>query len=108
MTVQYLKDYARKNHKGHREHETLVVIDECGIKFNPRTFAQADRLEWIEFFSHTAIMVMILYLFRNLTEWSIDRYGHFLNTITNIGTLEILSCSERFWRCFVAVLFSPM
>lgn len=51
LTVQYLKDYARKNHKGHREHETLVVIDECGIKFNPRTFAQADRLEWIEFFS---------------------------------------------------------
>lgn len=51
LTVQYLKNYARKNHKGHREHETLVVIDECGIKFNPRTFAQADRLEWIEFFS---------------------------------------------------------
>lgn len=51
LTVQYLKDYAKKNHRGHKESETLVVIDECGIMFNPRTFAQADRLEWIQFFS---------------------------------------------------------
>ncbi len=51
LTVSYLKQYAKKNHKGHREHETLVVIDECGIMFNPRTFAQKDRMEWIQFFS---------------------------------------------------------
>ena len=51
LTVDFLKQYAKENHKGHREHETLVVIDECSIMFNPRTFTQADRLEWIEFFS---------------------------------------------------------
>lgn len=51
LTVKYLKDYAKKNHKGHKESETLVIIDECGIMFNPRTFSQADRLEWIQFFS---------------------------------------------------------
>lgn len=51
LTVDYLKKYAKENHKGCKEHETLVVIDECGIMFNPRTFAQADRLKWIEFFS---------------------------------------------------------
>lgn len=51
LTVEFLKQYAKENHKGHKEHETLVVIDECGIMFNPRTFTQADRLEWIQFFS---------------------------------------------------------
>lgn len=51
LTVEFLKDFAKKNHRKGKESETLVVIDECGIKFNPRTFAQADRLEWIEFFS---------------------------------------------------------
>lgn len=51
LTVSYLKDYAKKNHKKRRESQTLVVIDECGIMFNPRTFAQADRLKWIEFLS---------------------------------------------------------
>lgn len=51
LTVNYLKEYAKKNHKHGKESQTLVVIDECGIMFNPRTFAQADRLEWIQFFS---------------------------------------------------------
>lgn len=51
MTVEFLKEYARKNHKKQKESQTLVIIDECGIKFNPRLFLQADRLKWIEFFS---------------------------------------------------------
>ncbi len=51
LTVNFLKKFAKEYHKGRREHETLVVIDECGIMFNPRTFAQSDRLEWIQFFS---------------------------------------------------------
>lgn len=51
LSVDFLEQYAKKNHHGHKEHETLVVIDECGIMFNPRTFKQADRLEWIKFFS---------------------------------------------------------
>lgn len=51
LTVEYLKEYARKHHKSRKEGQTLVVIDECGIMFNPRTFAQGDRLKWIEFLS---------------------------------------------------------
>lgn len=51
LTVDFLKKYAKKNHKKGKEHQTLVVIDECGIMFNPRTFTQADRLGWIQFFS---------------------------------------------------------
>lgn len=51
LTVSYLKEYAKKNHKRGKESQTLVVIDECGIMFNPRTFSRSDRLEWIQFFS---------------------------------------------------------
>lgn len=51
LTVEFLKEYAKKNHNRRKEGQTTVVIDECGIIFNPRTFRQSDRLEWIEFFS---------------------------------------------------------
>lgn len=51
LTVKFLKQYAKQNHKPGKESQTLVVIDECGIMFNPRTFTQSDRMEWIQFFS---------------------------------------------------------
>lgn len=51
LTPEYLIDYARENHNRKKEGQTTVVIDECGIMFNPRTFAQSDRLKWIQFFS---------------------------------------------------------
>lgn len=32
------------------ESQTLIVIDECQRKFNPRDQAKKDRLQWVEFF----------------------------------------------------------
>lgn len=51
LTVDFLVDYARKNHKLGIEGQTLVVIDECQIIFNPRQFDRGDRLNWITFFT---------------------------------------------------------
>lgn len=51
LTVNFLKQYAKEHHVHSKESQTTVIIDECGIMFNPRTFAQRDRLEWIEFLS---------------------------------------------------------
>lgn len=51
LTPAFLIEYAKKNHNRKKEGQTTVVIDECGIMFNPRTFSQSDRLEWIQFFS---------------------------------------------------------
>lgn len=51
LTPDYLIEYARKYHNRKKEGQTTVIIDECGIMFNPRTFAQEDRLKWIQFFS---------------------------------------------------------
>lgn len=51
MTPQYFVEYAKKNHIPNKESQTLVVIDECQILFNPRTWNSKDRLTWIEFFT---------------------------------------------------------
>ena len=53
LTPQFLINVAKKFHKktGKRESQTLVVIDECGILFNTRTWDSKNRLEWIKFFS---------------------------------------------------------
>ncbi len=51
LTVDYLKCYAKEHHTRSKESQTTVIIDECGIMFNPRTFTQRDRLDWIEFLS---------------------------------------------------------
>lgn len=51
LTVEFLVDYAYKNHVIGKEGQTLVVIDECQIIFNPREFGRGDRLKWITFFT---------------------------------------------------------
>jgi Zonula occludens toxin len=51
LTVEYLLQYAQDNHVSGKEAQTLVVIDECQIIFNPREFNKPDRLKWITFFT---------------------------------------------------------
>ena len=52
LTVSYLVNYARKNHKLGKEGQTLLIIDECSVQFNPRDFGRKDRDGWIKFFQH--------------------------------------------------------
>lgn len=51
ITVPWLVDYARKNHKRGRENQSLLCIDECQCMFNPREFSRKDRMPWNNFFS---------------------------------------------------------
>lgn len=51
LTIDYLIRFAMTKHNARREHETLLVIDEAGIKFNSRKWQDADRLKWLDFFS---------------------------------------------------------
>lgn len=51
LTVSALIQYAREHHKPYKEHQTLIVIDEAGIKFNARNWQDRERLKWLEFFS---------------------------------------------------------
>lgn len=49
LTVEILVDYAIKNHKIGIEGQSLIVIDECSVMFNPRDFSRSDRMKWITF-----------------------------------------------------------
>ena len=51
LTVKYLVDFAKANHKERKEHQTLIIIDEAGIKFNARCWRDSDRFEWLNFLS---------------------------------------------------------
>lgn len=51
MTVEFLVEYAKKNHSLKKEGETVIVIDEAGMIYNPRSWNNEERMKWIEFFS---------------------------------------------------------
>jgi len=51
ITPEYLYEYAFKNHKKGKEGQTLLILDECQIIFNPREYQLKNRAEWILFFT---------------------------------------------------------
>jgi len=55
ITVGFLIEFAKKNHKVGLENQTLVVIDEAGVKFNCREgfsgSTSKTRMEWLKFFA---------------------------------------------------------
>lgn len=56
LSPQYLYKYAVNEHvcnaKGQMiEKQTMLVIDECQIIFNSRSWGNRDRMEWIRFFT---------------------------------------------------------
>ena len=50
LTVDFLVRYAQTHHRKGKEGQTLLVIDECSVLFNPREYMKSDRLKWIKFF----------------------------------------------------------
>lgn len=51
ISVKYLIEYAVANHVEGKEKQTVVVLDECQVLFNPREFSRSDRMDWIKFFT---------------------------------------------------------
>lgn len=52
LTPKYLIEFAKRNHRIGKEGQSLIVIDECQILFNPRDYSAKGRNEWILFFSY--------------------------------------------------------
>lgn len=52
LTVKFLVKFAKENHVRNKEGQTLLIIDECSVMFNPREFTRKDRNSWIKFFQH--------------------------------------------------------
>ncbi len=51
LTPEFFYQYAKDHHVLGKENQTLVVIDECQILFNPRTWNDKYRINWINFFT---------------------------------------------------------
>lgn len=51
LTIDFLVEFAKANHRPHKENESLLVIDEAGLKFNARCWNDKGRLQWLDFFS---------------------------------------------------------
>lgn len=51
LTVEFLIDYARKNHVKGKEAQTLIVIDEAQAMFNSRDFRDVSRKGFNYFFT---------------------------------------------------------
>ena len=56
ITPKYLIEWAEQNHtktgRKRNQAQTLVVIDECSMIFNSRTWQKADRSDWIFFLAN--------------------------------------------------------
>lgn len=107
LSVDFLYDYAKNNHVYGKESQTLVVIDECQLLFNPREFSKKDRLDWINFFTihrHLGYTFVLISQFdmlvdkqiRNLFEYDVKH-----RKLSNIGIFRFIPikifCSVSYW-----------
>ncbi|MEG0075222.1 MAG: zonular occludens toxin domain-containing protein, partial [Eubacterium sp.] len=72
ITVDYLYQFAQMYHDQELENQTLIMIDEASVKFNCRTYNNADRLAFCSFFAqHRKFGFDIILVCQNLRQ--IDR-----------------------------------
>lgn len=50
LTVDFLFEYAKNNHKPYKESQTTIFIDEASTMFNSREWDKKDRSKWVKFF----------------------------------------------------------
>jgi len=53
LTVKFLVDLSKEKKWTEKEGSALLIFDEASIKFNARTYQQADRMDWINFLSQS-------------------------------------------------------
>lgn len=51
ITVEYLIEFALKNHVKGKEGQTMLVLDEAQLKFNSRSWQEKNRILWTKFFT---------------------------------------------------------
>ena len=93
---KFLYQYAVKNHKKGSEGQTLLVIDECQIIFDARSFQKKERTDWILFFSrhrHLGYNVILISQQDRMVDRQIRgmfEYEYKHRKINNFGALWML------------------
>jgi zona occludens toxin (predicted ATPase) len=92
----FLQQYARDNHVRGKEAQTLLIIDECQILFNPRDYGMGNRREWILFFTkhrHYGFNIIMTSQFDRLVDRqirSLFEYEVKHRKVNNFGVLVML------------------
>jgi len=96
LQPKFLYDYAFRNHKKGKEGQTLLIIDECQILFNPRDYSKNGRAEWILFFTkhrHLGYNIIMTSQFDRLVDRqirSLFEYEIKHRKVNNMGILFML------------------
>ncbi|KNY25685.1 zonular occludens toxin domain-containing protein [Pseudobacteroides cellulosolvens] len=102
--------FAKHNHKKGREGQTLLIIDECPVIFNPREYSRKDRPNWIKFFQlHRHLGYNVILIAQN--DRLIDRqirafieYNCKHRKINNFGTVGMIISLLQL-KAFVVVTY---
>ncbi|MCL2189881.1 MAG: zonular occludens toxin domain-containing protein [Defluviitaleaceae bacterium] len=103
---KFLYKYAIKNHQKGKEGQTVIIIDECQIIFNPRDYQSKgnNRAEWILFFTkhrHLGYNIIMTSQFDRLVDRQIRSLFEYEIThrkINNYGLLFLLP-----WTFFACI-----
>jgi zona occludens toxin (predicted ATPase) len=93
---KFLYEYAFKNHCKGKEGQTLLIIDECQILFNPREYQRNNRADWILFFTrhrHLGYNIILISQFDRLIDRqirSLFEYEIRHRKVNNLGILFFL------------------
>ena len=96
LQTDFLYRYAIKNHVKGKEGQTLLIIDECQIIFNPREYQRNNRADWILFFTrhrHLGYNIILISQFDRLVDRqirSLFEYEVKHRKINNLGILFAL------------------
>jgi zona occludens toxin (predicted ATPase) len=100
----FLYQYAFKKHKKGKESQTIIIIDECQILFNPREYQRKGRADWILFFTrhrHLGYSIIMTSQFDRLVDRqirSLFEYEVKHRKINNYGLLFLLP-----WTYFACI-----
>ena len=104
LDPMFFYEYAYKNHVKGKEGQTIIIIDEAQILFNPREYQRKNRSDWILFFTkhrHLGYNIIMTSQFDRLIDRqirSLFEYEVKHRKINNYGMLFLLP-----WTFFACV-----
>ena len=106
LSVRWLVNYAKNNHKLGKEGQSLIIIDEAQIIFNSRSWARSDRKEWVSFFSqHRKYGFDIILITQN--DRLLDRQIRVLIE-TSVMHRKVQNAGWLYWWLYVFTLGKPV
>lgn len=111
ITPRFLMEYAKSYWNGKRvkENEILLVLDECQVMFDSRTWMKSGRHEWISFFTQHrkyGYKIIMIVQFEGMIDKQIRtiiEYKVIHRKVSNFGFFGLIITLLAMGQTFVAV-----